>query len=107
MFLLFLSIVIWSALSNAILHAPAQVQLSPKQPLSAAALLEDITVDKLSDRAKDLSEFAQFSVEKYGHPTRVIGSPGKEVYSPAEPANKLLKIIIQGIMLHSIISTLH
>jgi hypothetical protein len=74
MFLSLLSIFHMVGAVECHLTPSAQIHLYSNQPLTSAALLEDITVDKLFDCAKDLSEFAQISVEEYGHSPRVIGS---------------------------------
>ncbi|CAN6628508.1 hypothetical protein TRVA0_011S03070 [Trichomonascus vanleenenianus] len=44
--------------------------------VSSPKLQDHITEDALRSRAERLFEIAQTSEEKYGHPTRVIGSPG-------------------------------
>ena len=44
--------------------------------VSSEAIQDDISSQKLLDRAKELFEIAKQSIDEYNHPTRVIGSKG-------------------------------
>jgi aminopeptidase Y len=54
---------------------------SSKPLISTEALQDAIKIEALVERAKKFYEFAQSSEEDYGHPTRVIGSPGESSIS--------------------------
>ena len=49
-----------------------------KKMVSSEDLQKDIDVKALFKRAEKLSDIADLSIEEYGHPTRVIGSMGKQ-----------------------------
>lgn len=44
--------------------------------ISSSALQNDIQVENLLHRAKQLSKIADLGIDEYNHPTRVIGSKG-------------------------------
>lgn len=57
----------------------AQATLNPAGKsglVTSSGLQSDITIDKLLNRAKQLSKIADLGFDEYNHPTRVIGSKG-------------------------------
>lgn len=52
------------------------VSVTGRDLISSTALQGRIDPDNLLNRAKELYHIAEAAVDEYGHPTRVIGSPG-------------------------------
>lgn len=60
--------------------ADSQTLINTKPLVSSNAIQDDISSNKLLERAKHLYKLAELAAEEYNHPTRVIGSKGKLCY---------------------------
>ncbi|KAI9933724.1 hypothetical protein ASPWEDRAFT_105410 [Aspergillus wentii DTO 134E9] len=68
-----------SALQLPLGHQPqhqAPVGVAGRELVDSASLQKTIHADNLLSRAKELYHIAESSIDEFGHPTRVIGSPG-------------------------------
>ena len=62
-------------------QAPSTTTNGRKALANDGSLESLITKEKLLKRANDLYDIAKLSIDEYGHPTRVIGSKGKQASS--------------------------
>ncbi|KAM3074035.1 Aminopeptidase Y [Clarireedia jacksonii] len=74
-----------SLAASSIIQQPLQEQtnsqalINSKPLVDSATLQKDIKTSNLLDRAKQLSKIADEGIHEYNHPTRVIGSQGKQL----------------------------
>lgn len=81
----------------------APVSVTGRDLISSTALQDRIDPDRLLNRAKELYHIAEAAVDEYGHPTRVIGSPG--MFYSLSARDRSLLTCFQGTGEHLIIST--
>jgi hypothetical protein len=72
-----------SLAASSTIQYPLGVQSDPdavtKKPIvTSEGIQDDISADALLDRAQHLFSLAELSLDEYNHPTRVIGSKGKQ-----------------------------